>query len=302
MKMIVAKEAALAARERARKGKGSGRMLKAEQRIEDKLHADLVKLRAGFFPAEHVPTARAPLQQVLSSARDNSHHHAGGLSAPSGRPRRNAGGSGDGGDGGGDGGDDGGGNGGVNAEAADDGEPDPRFTHFYRVSSNQKAFNQRAAVAFGQGGANLCSATFRPNDVIKAGCDRTLIGVGACHIHAPHLYLGLPLPPCPRHGWQSVDEGRVKTGGTCPARRVYDEGVDEWVGGYKMICGICKEERDALAEELKELKEAIDEDDEEEVEQLKEMEAAVKASTYHYRSYNAISMQLYAERYAWCAA
>ena len=27
------------------------------------------------------------------------------------------------------------------------------------------------------------------------------------HIHAPHLHLGLPLPPCLKHGWKSIDGG-----------------------------------------------------------------------------------------------
>ena len=99
--MIVAKEAALEARKRTRAGKGSGRMLDSEQRIENKLNTDLKNLRAGYFPDERIPMARAPIGQVFSSAQQNSQHHAGGLSAPSGRPR-NA-------DGGDDGGDDGGG-------------------------------------------------------------------------------------------------------------------------------------------------------------------------------------------------
>ena len=53
--MIVAKEAALEARKRACAGKGSGRMLESEQRIENKLNADLKHLRAGYFPEERMP-------------------------------------------------------------------------------------------------------------------------------------------------------------------------------------------------------------------------------------------------------
>jgi hypothetical protein len=84
---------------------------------------------------------------------------------------------------------------------------------------------------FKSGAANRGSAIFRPKDVLKAGCVRNLIGVGPCHVHAPHLYLGLPMPPCPKHGWFSVDKGCIVTNGWCDARRVYDDGVDEWVVG-----------------------------------------------------------------------
>ena len=131
--------------------------------------------------------------------------------------------------------------------------------------------------------------------MIKAGCDRSLIGVGACHVHAPHLYLGLPLPPCPKCGWLSIDQQQVTTNGMCDARRVYDDGIDEWVVGHKCICAICKKERDKAAEELKEL-----EEEEAAEEELQEARAALKAASYSYRSYNPISMRIYAERYAWC--
>jgi hypothetical protein len=48
-------------------------------------------------------------------------------------------------------------------------------------------------------------------------------------MHAPHLYLGLPKPPCPKCGWESVDKGCISLNGWCEARRVYDDGIDEWV-------------------------------------------------------------------------
>ena len=149
-------------------------------------------------------------------------------------------------------------------------------------------------------GANQSSATVRPKDMVKAGCARKLIGVSACHIHAPHLYLGLPLPPCPVHGWPSVDGGHLKTNGSCPARRVYDEGVDEWVSGTKIICRLCKKEHDEVAEELKRL-EANEWEDEEDQEEIALQKAAVKAATYSFRSYNPKSMKLYAQRYGWYA-
>ena len=132
-RMIVAKEAALKARKDDRKGKGSGRMDSGEQAIEGKLNADLVNLRLGYFPNERVPMARAPIGQVMASAQANSQHHAGGLPAPTGRPRNGGGGN----NGGADGGDGGGGDAGHAAaeeDVPDDGEADPSFTHFYRVS------------------------------------------------------------------------------------------------------------------------------------------------------------------------
>ena len=67
-----------------------------------------------------------------------------------------------------------------------------------------------AAAQFVSNGANLVSSTFRPMDVVKAGCKRELIGVGACHVHGPHIYLGLPLPPCPKCGWRSVEGKHLK--------------------------------------------------------------------------------------------
>ena len=295
-RMIEGKQAELDQRIAARKGKGSGRLSVAEQKKEDDLNALLVNLRLGYLPGERVPTARAPTAQVFQSARQHSAHHAGGLSVPAGRPRNDGGRAGRGNNDG-DAGDEGDGVDdvdGAECDAPDDGEADPAFTHFYRVPINQKAFNKWAAVQFVRNGANLSSATFRPKDVIKAGCNRKLIGVGACHVHAPHRYLGLPLPPCPKHGWSSVDRKRVKSKGTCPARRVYDDGIDEWVVGSLVLCGLCEDEHNELAEELRGLEE--DGADEEEI---KLLEAAVKAATYSFRSYNHESMKLYAERYGW---
>ena len=252
-RLIEEKQAELDRRIAARKGKGSGRLSGAEQKKDDDLNAVLVNLRLGYLPGERVPTARAPTAQVFQSARQHSTHHAGRLSVPAGRPR-NDGGRADRGGTNGDGADDGDGDAGAEDDAPDDGVADPAFMHFYRVTSNQKAFNKWAAAQFVRNGANLSSATFRPKDVIKSGCDRKLIGVGACHIHAPNRYLGLPLPPCPKHGWPSVDQNHVKPNGFCPARRVYGEGVDEWVVGNLELCGLCKQEHDQLENELKELK------------------------------------------------
>ena len=83
------------------------------------------------------------------------------------------------------------------------------------------------------------------------------IGLGAFHMHAPHLEMGLPLPPCPRCGWKSVDKQKVISRGLCPARRVYAPEVDEWLGGFSLRCGFCYDKQQSLKSRLAEL----DEDD-----------------------------------------
>ena len=49
---IAAAQKELDDRKRARAGKGSGRMKKAEQKKDDSLNALLVRLRAGYLPGE----------------------------------------------------------------------------------------------------------------------------------------------------------------------------------------------------------------------------------------------------------
>ena len=290
---IAEAELKLKNRELARKGR-RGRMTVHEQAIENKLNALLVRLRRGYLPGEVMSTPSAPPAEVFASAQQNLQHHAAGGAAPAGRPAPKAGGSADGAD------DDGGG-----AGDEDDGEEDAAFRNYYRVTAEQRAFNVECKNQFKRSGANLGSAIFRPPDVLKKGCDRKLIGVGPCHVHAPHLYLGLPKPPCPKCGWASVDKGAVVTNGWCGARRVYAEGVDEWVIGQKLMCMLCKHEHDKAQEELNELNELneLEEELDEEMDKNEEVataRAAVKAASYVYRSYNSISMKIYAERYAWC--
>ena len=287
---IAEAELKLKDRELARKGK-RGRMTVHEQAIENKLNALLVRLRRGYLPGEVMSTPSAPPAEVFASAQQHVQHHAAGGAAPAGRPAPKAGGSADGAD------DDGGG-----AGDEDDGEEDAAFRNYYRVTAEQRAFNVECKNQFKGSAANLGSAIFRPPDVLKKGCDRKLIGVGPCHVHAPHLYLGLPKPPCPKCGWASVDKGAVVTNGWCGARRVYAEGVDEWVIGQKLMCMLCKHEHDKAQEALNELNELNEELDEEmdKNEEVATARAAVKAASYVYRSYNSISMKIYAERYAWC--
>ena len=67
------------------------------------------------------------------------------------------------------------------------------------------------------------------------------IGVGKLHVHAPHLFLGYAMPPCPTCGWKSVDNDTIKTKGVCPARRVYAAEIDKYVSGQNMLCTVCKQ-------------------------------------------------------------
>ena len=203
---IAEAELKLKDRELARKGK-RGRMTVHEQAIENKLNALLVRLRRGYLPGAVMSTPSAPPVEVFASAQQHVQHHAAGGAAPAGRPAPKAGGSADGAD------DDGGG-----AGDEDDGEEDAAFRNYYRVTATQRAFNIECKNQFKGSAANLGSAIFRPPDVLKKGCDRKLIGVGPCHVHAPHLYLGLPKPPCPKCGWASVDKGAVVTNGWCGAK------------------------------------------------------------------------------------
>jgi hypothetical protein len=50
----------------------------------------------------------------------------------------------------------------------------------------------------------------QPYQLVGGGCQPELIGLGPVHVWAPHLHMGLPLPPCPKHGWASYDQGKNK--------------------------------------------------------------------------------------------
>ena len=84
----------------------------------------------------------------------------------------------------------------------------------------------------------------------------------------------------------------MTTNGPTPARRVFGGAVDEWVSGQSCLCLLCKKKKDDLKLELDEL------EDEDEVKAKEEEIAATKC---YYRSYNKKSLDLYAERYPWCA-
>ena len=258
------------------------------------LKAAVSRLENGFLPGEHRQAQQVPAGTLAASARANAQHHADAEPLQFGRPARapaarqpssgrhnteeeDGGGEDDGGDGGDD---------------DDDDHEDAELVQFYRVSKEQREFNTRSAQAYRKGDVDRKVTRIVPPKILPSACQPELVGLGAMHMHAPHLELGLPLPPCPRCGWKSVDGGRVTSRGLCPARRIYAAEVDEWLGGFRLFCGICFDKKEELKAELNILDEEYDEE-------YAEAEAAVKAATYIYRSYNPESIRLYAERYDW---
>ena len=165
---------------------------------------------------------------MQESARQNAAHHAASEPPPSGRPAINTAGSG--GAAGGSGGaagcasDD-------DAPDHDDGEEDDVLCKANYTVSAQRAFNEEKTRDFVKTAANLSHAYFEPPDISKSGCNLAYIGVGKLHVHAPHLFLGYAMPPCPTCGWKSVDNDTIKTKGVCPARRVYAAEIDKYVSG-----------------------------------------------------------------------
>lgn len=279
-KLIAETEGKLTARALARKNK-RGRMNSSEQAIEDALKAELTRLRANVLPGETMKLSKQPAENVAASARAHSAHHAHAQQVPAGAPHK----SGDGVRTAGD----------EEADADDDGEEDPSFSQFYKMSDAQKVFNKGAVALWRRSAASLDSPTIHPRDLLRSGCSRTLIGVGPCHMHMPDIALGLPLPPCPKHGWASVDDGLVVTWGSCAARRVYESETDSWVVGHKLKCKLCEAGHKKATARLADLRQ----DELATKAEVEEATAAVKAASYTFRSYNLASMKLYAERYAW---
>ena len=163
----------------------------------------------------------------------------------------------------------------------------------------QNTFNQiKAKHFFREAKGKVESPIYHPPNVLKSGCDPAHIGLGALHIHAPKMFLGLPHTPCPYcKSWASVDDGKVTVKGTCPARRVYADARDEWLVGPKMVCAVCRDARSRLTAQLEE----VEEDDEVEDDVIDAIRKERDATHYSYRSYNATSTRMYAERYPWCA-
>lgn len=144
----------------------------------------------------------------------------------------------------------------------------------YAVAPHQRAFNERVTKSYLKHGSK--SPTFIPPSFLGGGCQPTEIGLGPCHVHAPHREVGLPLPPCPYGcGWSSVDRKKsgVRSKGVCAARRVYGEEGDNWVGGQKLKCLRCFEKRQSAKKRLADLREH----DEATADKIAEAEAEVKS-------------------------
>ena len=246
------------------------------------LKAACARLEIGLLPGEHQPAQARPAGFLAASARQNAQHHADAETVPPGRLARDAAAArdrngdqlgvdvddvdpGDSGDPLGRG---------RTAVDDDDDEEDADFAHFYRVSSNQREFNSLTAKAYRKGEIDRKVTRVVPPQLLPNACQPEHIGLGIFHMHAPQLEMGLPLPPCPRCGWKSVDKQRVSLNGLCPARRVYAAEVDEWLGGYSLCCGICHDKK----EELKSKLEHLDED-----EDAEEYEAARARGAVHGR-------------------
>ena len=99
---------------------------------------------------------------------------------------------------------------GGDADDDDDGEEDPDFAHFYRVSPHQREFNSTSAKAYRKGELDRKVTRVVPPKVLPNGCQPEHIGLGAFHMHAPHLEMGFVLPPCPRcaAGSRGPEEGQ----------------------------------------------------------------------------------------------
>ena len=120
----------------------------------------------------------------IQDCRQNTVFHAEGEQAPRGVPARPTSGaiSDDDGD-----------------ISDDDDKPDPVLDNlnYYKIPPQQKQFNKKHSSEFLKQGANSTSCTVIPADILKSGCNADLISVGTLHICALHIFLVLPLPPCP---------------------------------------------------------------------------------------------------------
>ena len=280
------------------KNKGRGRPNKDHTEQVKAASARIMRLERNVLPDESEPKPPPTIDELRASASQHPQHHASAGAVPGGRP---AGASrpapldvgnddedGDAGD--------------WNEHETED----PEFQHFYKVSVAQKAFNSKISKAYMQSSNQSRESKkvvrsqirYEPENMLASGCPKELMGVGPVHICAPHLHLGLPKTPCPKHGWVSVDTGKVSTNGMCPGRRVYARTNDEWVVGTLNMCGLCKEERNTLKEKLA----ALQNDPFAQPDDVVQARAAVKRATYSYRSYNPDSLFLYAQRYYWYVA
>ena len=223
---------------------GSGRPNTAHSSKVKAAGAKIARLMRNILPSEQAPYVPRTMFELVTSAATHPQHHAAAGAVPAGR-RSDAKRSRDADD---DDDDDETGGGGDD----DDGES-TEFRQYYHVSPAQQAFNEEVAHGYMHNELLRSEITVYPDNLLASGCKQELVGLGPVHVCAPQLHMGLPLTPCPRHGWAAVDGNKVRTKGMCAARRVYAESVDEWLVGTKQMCSLCKGEREERKAELAEL-------------------------------------------------
>ena len=299
--LIAEQQARLNAIDKTRQNRGRGRPPAHEASTYAAIERKIDRLKRGELPddagagAGAAPSADVDLR---ASARQHPQHHAAAGVAPQGRSSNSAGGGSS--SGAGSGGSGGGGGGAVDDDGPDDDDDEEsvEFKQYYRVPQHQKAWNEKVAHEYSKGLRERGAIEVEPPNLLRSCCDPALVGLGKVHICAPHLHLGLPLPPCPRHGWDAVDRGKLHSKGfSCGARRVYADPADEGLVGTRIVCDLCKEEKREKQSVLDDL-----EEEEADAEEIDKARAEAKAATYSYRSYNPISLRLYAQRYYWYVA
>ena len=146
-----------------------------------------------ILPSEQAPHVPRSMLELVTSAAKHPQHHAAAGAVPAGR-RSDAKRSRDADDDDDDetGGDD------------DDGES-TEFRQYYHVSPAQQAFNEEVAHGYTHNELLRSEITVYPDNLLASGCKQELVGLGPVHVCAPQLHMGLPLTPCPRHGWAAVD-------------------------------------------------------------------------------------------------
>ena len=210
-------------------GKGSGRLSASEQAIDDKLHAELKVARdEGCLPGETRQATKKIVERdqasLLASVRDTPQAHASTQALPRGPGTKFT----------------------PNDEDVDDSDEDDEelsSLNYYQCPPQQIKFNSVARRFFNE--KQSTQQVFYPPDVLTSRCDPDLIGLVPCYVNAPHKSLGLPLPPCPKCGWKSVDDRMVTTNGVASgARRIFGSTTDAWLIGQSMICKLCEKTRE----------------------------------------------------------
>ena len=187
--------------EAQRKKKGRGRPLGTHASQRKDAESKIARLQRNILPSESAPYVPRTAIELVGSAAQHPQHHAAASGVPVGRPSSDPKGQrveDDADDDDEDLGDD------------DDGEESAEFKQYYRVSPAQQAFNGDVAHGYLKHQLQRSEIIVHPDNLIASGCRHELIGLGPVHICAPQMHMGLPMTPCPRHGWASVDGGHVR--------------------------------------------------------------------------------------------